>query len=74
MSTPEAFANITFIAPGKLRCVITDKLRNETPEENVRQRVARSLIEDYGYGRENIEVEFTIFVGGSRNRKTRRRN
>ena len=30
MSTPEAFANITFIAPGKLRCVITDKLRNET--------------------------------------------
>ena len=68
MSTPEASAGITFIAPGKLRCVITDKLRNETPEENVRQRVARSLIEDYGYGRENIEVEFAIFVGASRRR------
>ena len=55
--------NITFIPPGKLRCVITDRLRNDTPEENVRQRVARSLIDHYGYGREDIAVEFTVPMG-----------
>ncbi len=59
---------ITFIPPGKRRCVITDRLRKDTPEENVRQRVARSLIDDYGYSREDIEVEFTVYVGGSRRR------
>ena len=61
-------ADITFIPPGKLRCVITDRLRDDTPEENVRQRVARSLIDDYGYNREDIGVEFTVHVGGSRKR------
>ena len=58
--------NITFIPPGKLRCVITDRLRNDTPEENVRQRVARSLIDQYGYRREDIAVEFTVPMGTRR--------
>ena len=60
--------NITFIPPGKLRCVITDRLRNDTPEENVRQRVVRSLIDHYGYGREDIAVEFTVPMGTRRPR------
>ena len=60
--------NITFIPPGKLRCVITDRLRNDTPEENVRQRVARSLIDHYGYSRDDIAVEFTVYLGQSRRR------
>ena len=64
----EASAEITFIPPGKLRCVITDRLRNDTPEENVRQRVARSLIDEYGYGREDIAVEFTVNLGSSKKR------
>lgn len=65
MTTEET---ITLIPPGKLRCVITDKLRKDTPEEHVRQRIARSLLEDYGYDRADIEVEFSIKMGRSRKR------
>ena len=68
MVTPDPSGEITFIPAGKLRCVITDRLRDGTPEENVRQRVARSLVDDYGYSREDIEVEFTIYLGRSRRR------
>jgi len=59
---------ITIIPPGKLRCVVTGKLRPDTPEENVRQRIARSLLEDYGYDRADIEIEFTINLGSSKRR------
>lgn len=55
--------DITFIPSGKLRCVISDRLRNDTPEENVRQRVARSLIDQYGSKKEDIAVEFTVPIG-----------
>ena len=68
MTIPDASQGITFIPSGKLRCVVTGKLRNDTPEENVRQRIARSLIDDYGYSRENIEIEFRVNLGISRKR------
>ena len=64
--TPEEI--ITLIPPGKLSCVITGKLRKDTSEEHVRQRIARSLMEDYGYDRGNIEVEFTVNLGRSKKR------
>lgn len=48
--------------------MVTGKLRDDTPEENVRQRIARSLIEDYFYGREDIEVEFRVNLGVSKKR------
>lgn len=54
--------------PGKLRCVVTGKLRDDTPEENVRQRIARSLMEHYGYDRTDIEIELTVNLGRSRKR------
>ena len=57
---------INFIPPGKLRCVVTGQLRTDRPEEHVRQRVARSLIEDYGYSKEDLEVEFRVRMGRSR--------
>lgn len=61
--------NITLIPPGKLRCFITGKLRRDTPEENVRQRIARSLVEDYGYEKSHIGVEFPVKIGsGTRKR------
>ncbi len=50
----------------KIRCIITGKLRKATPEEKVRQRIARELIEVYGYPREDIEVEFPIKVGSKK--------
>ena len=68
MTTSDTSHDITFLPPGKLRCVVTDKLRNDKPEENVRQRIARSLIDDYGYKREDIEIEFRINVGVRRPR------
>ena len=58
---------ILLIPPGKLHCIVTGKLRNDTPEEHVRQRIARSLLEDYGYDRADIEIEFTINLGSSKN-------
>jgi type I restriction enzyme M protein len=60
--------SLTLIPPGKLRDVITGTFRPDTPEENVRQRIARSLMDDYGYAKTNIEIEFTIRLGSSRKR------
>ncbi|HML40388.1 MAG TPA: N-6 DNA methylase [Bellilinea sp.] len=59
---------ITLIPAGKLRCVVTDKLRPDTPEEHVRQRIARSIIEDYGYDKSLVEVEFSVNLGSSKKR------
>lgn len=68
MTNDDSAADITFIPTGKLRCVITGTLRNDTREENVRQRVARSLMDQYGYSREDIAVEFTVPIGTKRPR------
>lgn len=56
------------IPPGKVRCYITGKLRDDTPEENIRQRWARSLVEEYGYPKSDIEIEYTIQMGSSKKR------
>jgi type I restriction enzyme M protein len=37
--------------------------RRETPEEYVRQEIAKSLVREYGYPKPDIEVEFVIRVG-----------
>ena len=54
--------------PGRLRCVVSGKLRKDTPEENVRQRIARSLLDEYGYAREDIELESAVRLGHTRKR------
>jgi len=54
------------IPPGKIKCYITDKLRRETPEEHVRQRWARSLVEDYGYPKADIGLNVAIPMGRAR--------
>jgi type I restriction enzyme M protein len=59
---------IQFIPPGMIRCFVTGKLRKDTPEEHVRQRVARSLVEEYGYPKADIELEFTVNVGRAKKR------
>jgi len=68
MKTKEQAQVISFIPPGKLRCYINGQLRDETPEENVRQRIARSLVEEYGYPKDDIEVEFPVQLGSSKKR------
>lgn len=42
--------------------------RKETPEEYVRQEIAKSLVREYGYPKKDIEVEFTIPSGSKRPR------
>jgi type I restriction enzyme M protein len=68
MTSNSDTADIRFIPPGKLRCVVTGGLRNDKAEENVRQRVARSLLDQYGYNGADIAVEFTIPIGTRRPR------
>jgi len=59
---------IEVIPPGKIKCFITGKLRKDTPEERVRQDVARSLVEEYGYDKQDIDIEFPIKMGRARKR------
>jgi type I restriction enzyme M protein len=53
---------------GKIKCFITGKLRNDSPEEKVRQDVARSLVEEYGYDKKDIDIEFSVKMGRARKR------
>lgn len=56
------------IPPGKIKCFITGKLRNDTPEEKVRQDVARSLVDEYGYEKSDIDIEFPVKMGRAKKR------
>ena len=59
---------IPFIPAGKIRCFVTGNLRKDTPEENVRQRWARSLVDEYGYDKADMAVEFSVKMGTKRKR------
>jgi len=59
---------IEVIPPGKIKCFITGKLRKDTPEERIRQDIARSLVEEYGYSKSDIDIEFPVKMGRARKR------
>lgn len=42
--------------------------RNETPEEYVRQEIAKSLVREYGYEKQEVAVEFTLRLGSRKPR------
>lgn len=42
--------------------------REETPEEYVRQEIAKSLVREYGYPKKDIAVEFTLRLGSRKPR------
>ena len=42
--------------------------REETPEEYVRQEIAKSLVREYGYPKKDIAVEFTFRLGSRKPR------
>jgi len=42
--------------------------REETPEEYVRQEIAKSLVREYGYAKSDISVEFKLKLGSSSKR------
>ena len=54
---------VPLIPVGKIRCYVTGQLRPDKPEEHIRQRWARSLIDEYKYGRSDIAIEFRIKMG-----------
>jgi len=61
--------NVTYLVPpGSIRCFLTGKIRKDTPEENVRQRWARSLVDEYGYSKAEMALEFPIAMGTARKR------
>jgi type I restriction enzyme M protein len=51
------------IDEGKIKCLITGKLRRGTPEEYVRQEFTRVLLGVYKYPKAHIDVEFPIKIG-----------
>lgn len=59
---------VTLLVPqGKIRCYVHEGvLRDDTPEEHVRQRVARSLVEEYGYAKTDLHLEFPVKMGSRR--------
>ncbi len=42
--------------------------REETPEEYVRQEIAKSIVREYGYAKRDISVEFKLKLGSSSKR------
>ncbi len=42
--------------------------REETPEEHVRQEIAKSLVREYGYAKRDLAVEFTLRQGSRKPR------
>ena len=59
---------VLFVPAGKIRCFVSGKLRKDKPEENVRQRWARSLVDEYGYDVSDMAVEFSVKMGTKRKR------
>ena len=51
------------VPQGKILDFIDGKLRNETPEEYVRQEIEKSLVREYRYMREEVAVEFRVRLG-----------
>ncbi|MCY7751466.1 N-6 DNA methylase [Bacillus inaquosorum] len=51
------------ISDGRIKCLITGKMRKETPEEIVRQEFCRMLLDVYNYPKDCIEIEFPIKIG-----------
>jgi type I restriction enzyme M protein len=52
------------VAQGKILDFIDGTTqRNDTPEEYVRQEIAKSLVREYRYAKSDIEVEYTVRVG-----------
>nr|WP_197659496.1 N-6 DNA methylase [Xanthomonas translucens] len=63
-----ATASLKAIPDGKVVDFITGRLMKDTPEEYVRQNVEMSLVLEYSYPRDQIEVEFKIKVGSQTKR------
>lgn len=58
---------LAIVPPGKVLDFIDGTtLRQDTPEEYVRQEILKSLVREYGYDKRDIRVEFPIKFGSRR--------
>ncbi|AMA08956.1 N-6 DNA methylase [Picosynechococcus sp. PCC 73109] len=55
---------LTTLPDGKICDFIDQKIRKDTPEEYVRQNIERRLVLELGYAPEQIEVEYSLKLGG----------
>ncbi len=56
---------VATLPDGKICDYIDQKIRNDTPEEYVRQNIERRLVLELGFSREQIAVEFPIKILGA---------
>jgi len=59
---------VTTLPDRKICDYIDQKIRNDTPEEYVRQNIERRLVLELGYEPEEIGVEFSIKIGSANTR------
>ena len=59
---------VEVVPDGKVIDFVDGKLRNDTPEEYVRQNVEKSIVLEYQYPRDEIRVEYGIKSGSKRPR------
>lgn len=68
MDVGAATAALKAIPDGKVVDFVSGRLLDDTPEEYVRQNVEMSLVLEYSYPRDQVEVEFRIKVGSGTKR------
>lgn len=68
MKIKQIMSSTSVIPAGKIKCYITGKYRADKPEEHVRQRMARSIVEEYGYSKTDIELEYKLKLGSATKR------
>lgn len=61
-------ARVMRVPDGKIVDYIDEGLRNDTPEEYVRQTVEKRLVNEHGYNHEQIKIEFGLKLGSRRPR------
>ena len=59
---------IISIPEGKIRDYIDGTIRNDTPEEYVRQTVEKRLINEHKYLKEQIKIEYGVQMGSGKKR------
>lgn len=59
---------IIIIPEGKVRDYVDGTIRNDTPEEYVRQTVEKRLVNEHKYAKERIAVEYPVQMGSGKKR------
>lgn len=66
VQSQEAQANDLSSKFGYIQDFITGKLVKSTPEEKVRQSIEHLLVENYGYLKDQMDIEFRIQRGSKK--------